>query len=66
VTQGRAVSANQCPGARRHGVDSVSQDLALVHQLPVYRSLFLHREIVCRRLHVLDEPLAAMGAKEAA
>jgi simple sugar transport system ATP-binding protein len=51
--------------ARRHGVDTVYQDLALVNQLPVYRNLFLHREIVSRRLHVLERRRMRREARRA-
>jgi ABC-type sugar transport system ATPase subunit len=34
--------------ARRHGIDTVFQDLALIDELSVYHNLFLHREQLLR------------------
>ncbi len=40
--------------ARSRGIEVVYQDLALADQQPVYMNLFLGREILKKRLHLLD------------
>jgi len=41
---GQQVTFHSVQDARRHGIDTVYQDLALVPQLPIYANLFLGRE----------------------
>jgi ABC-type sugar transport system ATPase subunit len=41
---GQHVTFHSVQDARRHGIDTVYQDLALVPQLPIYSNLFLGRE----------------------
>jgi len=40
--------------ARKHGIDTVYQDLALIDQLSVYHNLFLKREPVLRPIPILN------------
>jgi simple sugar transport system ATP-binding protein len=40
--------------ARKLGVDTVFQDLALIDQLTVYQNMFLHREVLNRPLPVIN------------
>lgn len=42
---GREVQFHSVRDARRQGIDTVYQDLALVPQLPIYHNLFLNREL---------------------
>jgi simple sugar transport system ATP-binding protein len=43
--EGKEVHFRSVQDARRHGIDTVYQDLALVPQLPIHANLFLGREI---------------------
>ncbi|HUO71152.1 MAG TPA: ATP-binding cassette domain-containing protein [Solirubrobacteraceae bacterium] len=51
--------------ARRHGVDTVYQDLALIDQLSVYRNLFLHREPLHRPIPLFDNGRMQREARDA-
>ena len=51
--------------ARRHGIDTVYQDLALIDELSVWRNLFLHREIVHRPMPFLERRRMRREAREA-
>ena len=42
--EGKEIHLRSVQDARRHGIDTVYQDLALVPQLPIYSNLFLGRE----------------------
>ena len=43
--QGRADTRRRASDdARKHGIDTVFQDLALIDELSVYQNMFLHRE----------------------
>ncbi len=44
LLDGQEVHFRSVEDARRHGIDTVYQDLALVPQLPIYSNLFLGRE----------------------
>ncbi|MGC8627009.1 MAG: ATP-binding cassette domain-containing protein [Acidimicrobiales bacterium] len=44
LLEGQRVTFHSVQDARRHGIDTVYQDLALVPQLPIYANLFLGRE----------------------
>jgi len=44
LLDGKEVHLRSVEDARRHGIDTVYQDLALVPQLPIYSNLFLGRE----------------------
>jgi simple sugar transport system ATP-binding protein len=43
--EGQPVNLRSVSDARRHGIETVYQDLALVPQLSVYQNLFLNREL---------------------
>jgi simple sugar transport system ATP-binding protein len=43
--EGQQVALRSVSDARRHGIETVYQDLALVNQLTVYQNLFLNREL---------------------
>ncbi len=51
--------------ARRHGIDTVFQDLALVDQLSVYHNLFLRREDVFRPIPLLNNARMKRAARKA-
>jgi ABC-type sugar transport system ATPase subunit len=51
--------------ARKHGVDTVFQDLALVNQLTVYHNLFLRRERVKSPIPFLNNALMKRDARKA-
>ena len=61
---GQEVVLRSVDHARSLGIDTVYQGLALINELSVYHNMFLNRELV--RWPLLNEPLAAMGAKEGA
>ena len=44
LLEGKEIQLHSVQDARRHGIDTVYQDLALVPQLPVYANLYLGRE----------------------
>jgi simple sugar transport system ATP-binding protein len=44
--KGESYAPKSVLDARRHGVDTVYQDLALINELTVYNNLFLRRELV--------------------
>jgi ABC-type sugar transport system ATPase subunit len=51
--------------ARKHGIDTVYQDLALVDQLSVYHNLFLRREPVYRPIPILNNIRMRRQARKA-
>jgi simple sugar transport system ATP-binding protein len=51
--------------ARRHGIDTVFQDLALINELSVYHNLFLRRERVKRPIPFLNNALMKREARKA-
>jgi ABC-type sugar transport system ATPase subunit len=51
--------------ARKQGIDTVFQDLALVDQLTVYHNLFLRRERVHRPIPLLSNALMRREARKA-
>ncbi|HEY2769873.1 MAG TPA: ATP-binding cassette domain-containing protein [Solirubrobacteraceae bacterium] len=51
--------------ARRHGIDTVYQDLALVDELSVYQNLFLRREAVFRPIPLLHNARMKREARAA-
>jgi ABC-type sugar transport system ATPase subunit len=44
LLEGKEIQLHSVQDARRHGIDTVYQDLALIPQLPVYANLYLGRE----------------------
>jgi len=50
--------------ARRHGIDTVYQDLALIDELSVWRNLFLHREIIHHHTPFLERRRMRREARE--
>ncbi len=44
TVEGQPVDFRSVDDARKHGIETVFQDLALVDELPVYHNLFLNRE----------------------
>src|SRR5690349_12897956 len=51
--------------ARKHGVDTVFQDLALINELTVYHNLFLRREKVKTPIPFLNNALMKRDARKA-
>ncbi|MGZ4311860.1 MAG: ATP-binding cassette domain-containing protein, partial [Solirubrobacteraceae bacterium] len=51
--------------ARKHGVDTVFQDLALINELTVYHNLFLRRERVKTPIPFLNNALMKREARKA-
>jgi simple sugar transport system ATP-binding protein len=51
--------------ARRHGVDTVFQDLALIDQLSVFHNMFLRREPVKRPIPFLNNAIMRRDARKA-
>jgi simple sugar transport system ATP-binding protein len=51
--------------ARKHGIDTVYQDLALVNELSVYHNLFLRREKTTRPIPFLSNALMKREARKA-
>jgi ABC-type sugar transport system ATPase subunit len=51
--------------ARKRGIDTVYQDLALIDELSVYQNLFLHREPVYSPIPLLDNALMKRDARAA-
>jgi ABC-type sugar transport system ATPase subunit len=63
--KGEDFSPKSVDDARRHGIDVVFQDLALIDQLTVYHNLFLHREPVKRPIPFLNNALMRRDARKA-
>jgi simple sugar transport system ATP-binding protein len=55
LLDGEEVHFRSVQDARRHGIDTVYQDLALIPQLPIYANLFLGRE------HTFGGPLRLLS-----
>jgi simple sugar transport system ATP-binding protein len=51
--------------ARKHGIDTVYQDLALIDQLAVYHNLALRRESVFKPIPILNNALMRRQARKA-
>jgi simple sugar transport system ATP-binding protein len=51
--------------SRRHGIDTVYQDLALINELTVYHNLFLRREKTSRPIPFLSNALMKREARKA-
>jgi ABC-type sugar transport system ATPase subunit len=63
--KGQDFSPKSVDDARRHGIDTVFQDLALIDELTVFHNLFLHREKVRRPIPFLDNALMRRDARKA-
>jgi simple sugar transport system ATP-binding protein len=63
--QGRAYTPHSVDDARRHGIDCVFQDLALINQLSVYHNLFLRREKLYKPIPLLNNRRMRQEAREA-
>jgi simple sugar transport system ATP-binding protein len=63
--KGQTFSPRSVDDARKHGVDTVYQDLALVNELTVYHNLFLRRERVSRPIPFLANALMRREARKA-
>jgi D-xylose transport system ATP-binding protein len=61
---GKQVAFADASDARRHGVEVVYQDLALVDDQPVYMNMFLGRELVKGPLRLLDRKRMARETQE--
>ncbi len=57
--KGEPYAPKSVDDARRHGIDTVYQDLALVDELSVYHNLFLRRERVLKPLPFLSNARCA-------
>jgi simple sugar transport system ATP-binding protein len=51
--KGEAYAPRSVEQARKAGVDTVFQDLALINQLTVFQNMFLHRELTAKPLPLL-------------
>jgi len=60
---GEAVTLRSVDDARRRGIETVYQDLALINTLPVYLNMALKREATRRWLPFLDRPRMRREAK---
>ena len=62
---GEAYAPKSVDDARKHGVDTVFQDLALINELSVYHNLFLRRERVKTPIPFLNNALMKRDARKA-
>ena len=63
--KGRPYAPRSVREARRLGVDTVFQDLALIDELTVYQNMFLHRELVHRPLPLVNNRQMRRRTREA-
>jgi simple sugar transport system ATP-binding protein len=63
--KGEAYAPKSVDDARKHGVDTVFQDLALINELTVYHNLFLRRERVKTPIPFLNNALMKRDARKA-
>ncbi len=63
--KGEPFAPKSVDDARRHGVDTVYQDLALIDELSVYHNLFLNRERVHTPIPFLSNALMRRDARRA-
>jgi ABC-type sugar transport system ATPase subunit len=63
--KGEAYAPKSVDDARKHGVDTVFQDLALINELSVYHNLFLRRERVKTPIPFLNNALMRRDARKA-
>ena len=63
--KGESYTPKSVLDARKHGIDTVYQDLALVDQLTVYQNMFLFREKVRKPIPLLNNALMKREARKA-
>jgi simple sugar transport system ATP-binding protein len=63
--KGETYAPRTVDDARRHGIDTVFQDLALINELTVYHNLFLRREKVKRPIPFLSNAIMKREARKA-
>ncbi len=63
--KGESYAPKSVDDARRHGIDTVFQDLALVDELTVYHNLFLRREKLHRPVPFLSNAIMKREARKA-
>jgi ABC-type sugar transport system ATPase subunit len=63
--KGEAYAPKSVDDARKHGVDTVFQDLALINELSVYHNLFLRREKTKTPIPFLNNALMRRDARKA-
>jgi simple sugar transport system ATP-binding protein len=63
--KGEPYAPKSVEDARKHGIDVVYQDLALVDELTVYHNLFLHREPVFKPIPFLENAVMRRQARSA-
>ena len=62
--EGRPVALASVAKARALGVSTVFQDLALVNSLPIYRNLFLNKEILTRFGALNDRAMRGLAVRQ--
>lgn len=62
--KGQPYAPRSVEEARKLGVDTVFQDLALIDELSVYQNMFLHREIVSRPLPLVNNRIMRRRTRE--
>ncbi len=62
---GEAYAPKSVDDARKHGVDTVFQDLALINELTVYHNMFLRREKVGKPIPFLSNAIMKREARKA-
>jgi ABC-type sugar transport system ATPase subunit len=63
--KGESYTPKSVEDARKHGVDTVFQDLALIDELSVYQNMFLHRELTSRPLPIVNNRRMRQQTREA-
>jgi ABC-type sugar transport system ATPase subunit len=63
--KGEPYAPSSVEDSRKHGIDTVYQDLALIDELTVYHNLFLNREKVWKPIPFLENALMRREARKA-
>jgi simple sugar transport system ATP-binding protein len=63
--KGESYTPKSVEDARKHGIDVVYQDLALIDELTVYQNLFLHRERLLTPIPFLNNAIMRREARKA-